>query len=169
MTLLAGNLLSLAGCLLMVSIGFVTKKERILYLQCVQCGLMGGANAILGAGAGAVANLLSVARNLLFAKRGGSPGWKVFFIAVQVALTLRGGMSGWLDWLPIVATAQFTWFLDTKRDETLKLSCVVGQAMWTVYDFSYRNYAAFVFDLLTLGSNAVGLARLRGKKAEISD
>lgn len=169
MTLLAGNLLSLAGCLLMVSIGFVTKKERILSLQCVQCGLMGGANYILGAGAGTVANLLSVARNLLFAKRGGTLGWKLFFIAAQVALTLWGGMSGWLDWLPVLATAQFTWCLDTKRDMTLKLSCITGQAMWTVYDLSYRNYAAFLFDLLTLGSNAVGLARLHGKKAEISD
>lgn len=165
MTLLAGNLLSLMGCLLMVATGFVIRKRQILYLQCAQCILMGGANCILGAGAGAVANLLSVARNLLFARRGGTLGWKLFFIAVQVLLTLRGGISGWLDWLPVVATAQFTWCLDTKSDMTLKLSCVAGQAMWAVYDLAYCNYAAFVFDLLTLGSNAVGIRALYSREA----
>ena len=40
-TVILGNLISLAGCLLMVLIGFLRKKSHILTAQCFQFGLLG--------------------------------------------------------------------------------------------------------------------------------
>ena len=46
--LLIGNAISMVGCLIMVLIGFLKRKNAILIAQCVQCLFMGAGNLILG-------------------------------------------------------------------------------------------------------------------------
>lgn len=157
MTVLLGNLVSLLGCLLMVAVGFIRKKERILTVQCFQLALMGAGNLILGAFSGVIANLVGIVRNLVFTKKQVTLPMKLLFIAVQLVLSLSALQNGMIEWLPILAMGLFTWFLDTKSEVTLKIIIMITTVMWLVYDLWYQNYVAMTFDIMTLISNAIGI------------
>lgn len=161
MTLLLGNLVSLLGCVLMVAVGFIRKKERILTVQCFQLMLMGTGNLILGAFSGVVANLVGIVRNLVFTKKQVNLPLKLLFIGIQLLLSLSALKNGMIEWLPILSAGLFTWFLDTKSERTLKIIIMITTAMWLVYDLWYCNYVAMTFDALTLISNAIGIFMLK--------
>lgn len=158
--ILLGNILSLIGCGLMVAIGFVRKKEKVLLYQCVQFTFMSMGNFALGAVSGTISNLLGIARNLVFAKTRGTVWMKVAFLAVQIGLTAIG-WSGAIEILPILATVVFVWFLDTESDAVFKVANICAMVMWLIYDFYYLNYVAGVFDILTIASNFAAIVSIR--------
>lgn len=159
--LVLGNVISLAGCVLMVAIGFLKKKEQILGAQCVQFALMGMGNLVLGAIAGVISNGVSILRNLVLTKVENKTWIKVAFIAAQAGLTLMFGGWKFIEWLPVIAVVVYTWFLDLKNPVTFKLMIIGLQVLWVVYDFYYRNYVAFSFDLFTIASTTIGIFMIR--------
>ena len=162
--LLIGNAVSMIGCLIMVGIGFLKKKSHILIAQSVQCAFMGAGNLILGGVSGFIANVVTILRNLVFAKREVTTALKLFFIALQVVLSLGSLGDGFICWLPVLAAVVFTWFLDTKSAATLKVVILFTQVMWLIYDIYYRNYVAATFDVLTMCSNLIGFFMVRKTK-----
>ena len=149
--------MSFAGCVLMVLAGFIKRKNNIIKLQCAQFTLMGAANIILGGFSGAVANGISLARNLFTLKFPFTLPVKLFFIALQVPVTILLNNYGLIGYLPLAATVIFTWFLDTKSDVVMKVVMTVTQVMWTVYDIYNKNYVGFGFDIAALIADFVGL------------
>ena len=164
-TILIGNIIAFAGCLLMVAVGFIREKKKILSTQCVQFALMGMSNLILGGTTGAIANLVSLLRNLVFFRKDSSTPLKLLFVAVQLLLsagTLGGSI---ISWLPVLATVLFTWFIDLKSEVMLKIVILVCQVMWLVYDYFHINYVSMAFDLLTMVSTTIGIIMIvRGRK-----
>lgn len=148
-----GNLISMVGCVLMVLIGFVRKKERVITLQCFQFGFLAAGNLILGAVSGFISGVVSILRNLIFPRVKGGLWLKLVFIALQVVFTVLAGWAGPISLLPLFAGILFTWFIDTKSDVQLKWVIIIAQVMWGFYDFYYRNFVAFTFDMLTIISN----------------
>ena len=59
-----GNIIAFLGCGLMVLVGFIKEKRRILSVQCIQFTLQGASNLILGGYSGFIANVVSILRNL---------------------------------------------------------------------------------------------------------
>lgn len=163
-TVLLGNIVALIGAALMVSTGFLKTKKQILAAQCFQYGVLSASNAILGAFTGITANVVGIARNLFCMKREFTVPWKLAFIAAQLALLFAFNADGWLGLLPAAATCVYTWFLDLKDERKLKLVIILTVLCWAVYDFLFRNYVTFAFDLGTVVSNTVGIITLR--KAE---
>ena len=163
-TVLLGNIVALIGAALMVSTGFLKTKKQILAAQCFQYGVLSASNAILGAFTGITANVIGIARNLFCMKREFTVPWKLVFIAAQLALLFAFNADGWLGLLPAAATCVYTWFLDLKDERKLKLVIILTVLCWAVYDFLFRNYVTFAFDLGTVVSNTVGIITLR--KAE---
>lgn len=159
--LLIGNGVSMVGCIIMVAIGFLKKKSHILAAQSVQCLFMGFGNLILGGVSGFIANIVSVIRNLVFAKWQPNLALKIGFILLQFLLSVSSLSSGWIAWLPILAAAVFTWFLDTKSEELLKIVIIGTMVLWLIYDVYYRNYVASFFDVLTILSNTMGFFMIR--------
>lgn len=164
--LILGNALSLVGCAIMVAIGLVKKKEKILHYQCVQFGFMAAGNLALGAVSGTISNFVGIFRNLAFAKNKGGWGLKLIFILLQLMLSAVFWMPEVTELLPIVATVLFVLFLDTKSDVLFKAINIVAMIMWVIYDFSNWNYVAFTFDILTIVSSAWAMVSLlKGRKA----
>lgn len=163
-TVLLGNIVALIGAALMVSTGFLKTKKQILAAQCFQYGVLSASNAILGAFTGITANVIGIARNLFCMKREFTVPWKLAFIAAQLALLFAFNADGWLGLLPAAATCVYTWFLDLKDERKLKLVIILTVLCWAAYDFLFRNYVTFAFDLGTVVSNTVGIITLR--KAE---
>lgn len=154
---LIGNIIALAGCILMVLVGFIMEKRRILYTQCVQFTLQGAANLILGGTSGFIANLVSIVRNLVFSKWKCSIWLKIAFIVLQLLLSLGILNEGSIALLPIASTVLFTWFIDTKSEVTLKIVIIFTQVLWGTYDLVHLNYVSVCFDFFTMVSNLIGI------------
>lgn len=152
-----GNLISFLGCLLMVSIGLLRKKEQILGVQCLQFSLMAVSNFLLGGISGTISNAVSIVRNLIFFKAKVTVPLKLGFIALQVLLSTGALRKSPLEWLPVLAAGAFTWFLDVKSEITLKAVIIATFFLWVVYDLCHRNYVAMTFDVLSIFSNAAGI------------
>lgn len=159
--LLIGNAVSMIGCLVMVGIGFLKKKSHILLAQSVQCAFMGVGNLILGAWGGFTANVVSIIRNLVFARFSINLWLKLLFIGLQLVLSLGTLDGSIIGWLPILAAAIFTWYLDTNSEVTLKIVIIGTLVMWLIYDLYYYNYVSAAFDAATIISNSIGLWMLR--------
>ncbi len=159
-----GNIASLIGCVIMVCIGLIRKKNHILLAQCAQFTFLGLGNLALGAFAGVIANAVSVARNLMFSKV--SPTWwlKLGFVLLQIALTLWTGIRSPYEWLPIISVIIFTLSLSLKTDAQFKLVLGLTQLLWLVYDLHYHNYVSATFDVLTVISTLVGIWMIRKAK-----
>ncbi len=162
--LLLGNIAAFIGCVIMVAIGLIKKKEHILTAQCFQFAFMGLGNLALGATAGFISNLVSIVRNLVFTRIRPTFALKIGFIAVQALLTLLIGGTALIEWLPVIAVVVYTWFLDIKNAVAFKLMIIGTQLLWTVYDLYYQNYVAFTFDLLTMVSTVIGIIRIKKEK-----
>ena len=159
--ILLGNLISFAGAFLMVVIGLIKRKEKVLAVQCVQFSLMGIGNLVLGGVTGALSNLISLVRNLICYKFGITIPLKLMFIAVQAGLSLWVNTQGLIGLLPVLAAIIFTWFLDIKSDLGMKILLIDTQCLWLVYDFTIMNYVSFAFDIMCLCANGVGIYRIR--------
>ena len=167
---LIGNIISFAGCALMVYVGFIKEKRRILSVQCIQFSLQGIANFLLGGMSGVIANIVSILRNLAFAKFKNTVWLKLFFIALQLVLSYKSLANGLINWFPLLAAVLFTWFLDVKSEVHLKLVIIITQVLWLIYDFIHINYVAVAFDTFTMISNAIGiymLLRLHSNKKDM--
>ena len=156
-----GNAVSLIGCTLMVLIGFLRKKEQILAVQCFQFGFLSAGNLILGGITGFISGVVSIVRNLVFARTGGSKKLKILFVVIQSVLTFLTGWPGLLGCLPLISGIILTWFIDAKSDTQFKVALIAAQVTWVIYDWNYRNYVAFVFDIFTILSNLAGILMIR--------
>ena len=164
---LAANIISFIGSLIMVSIGFIKERKHILTAQCVQWVIMGISNLMLGGVTGLIANLVSIFRNLYSLRRDLTRPVKYAFIALQIAASAPFNKLGLLGWLPVFAAISFTLFLDVKDERILKCAIIFGQILWAIFDFSLKNYAAFAFDLFTCVSTLIGIWRImRARKQE---
>ena len=152
--LLIGNAFSMIGCLIMVFIGFLKRKNHILIAQSVQCVFMGVGNLVLGGISGFICNMVTILRNFAFLKFQNTTLLKIFFILLQFVLSISTLRIGWISWLPILAAALFTWYMDTKSEAKLKIIILCTQVMWLTYDLYFRNYVASAFDVMTMISNS---------------
>ena len=155
--LLIGNSISMIGCMIMVLIGFLKKKNQILMAQCIQCLFMGVGNLVLGGVSGFICNIVTILRNIVFLRLPNTNRMKIAFILLQFVLSVGTLSAGWISWLPIVSAALFTWFMDTKSEAKLKIIILCTQVMWLTYDLYFRNYVASAFDVMTFVSNVIGL------------
>lgn len=165
--IIAANFVSLIGSLLMIGIGFIKSKKNILVAQSFQFAIMGAANLMLGGITGFISNILSMLRNIITFRWKLTVPIKLGFILSQIIITLIVNKIGLLGWLPVIAASVFTWFLDTESEVFLKIVIIGTLLLWIVYDLCLMNYSAFIFDLLTVASNLIGIYRVRKDKPAV--
>ncbi len=159
-----GNAIFFVGALIMIGIGFIRSKNKILGAQCVQFAVMGIAQVVLGGFSGAIANLVGILRNILGIRvKFGTP-LKFFFCALQIGMTFFVMPKTIIDWFPVMSTCLYTCFLDTKSTVVLKMVMIVCQALWVAYDFVIQNYTGMVFDVSAIVSLTAGIVMLQKAK-----
>ena len=177
--LLIGNAISFIGATIMVLVGFIKSREKILLAQIVQLVLMGIGNLVLGGITAVITNAVSIIRNLVCFKWQFTLPLKLFFTGLQIILALYSMYTGQnvmpagsdpyhvIIWFPIIGTAMFTMCLDVKSDAVLKVVIVISQVFWLIYDLTIMNFASAIFDVLTIISTTIGVIMiLRGKKKD---
>lgn len=156
-TILA-NIIAFAGCMIMVLIGLIKTKRKMLIAQNIQMGLQTIANILLGGYSGAISSTLGIIRNTVTLKRELTRPIKIIFIALQGVLTiLFGNPTVLINWLPFASNAIFISMLHAKNPVVIKVSIMVSTACWIVYDLHYANYVTCAFDILTVISNLIGI------------
>jgi len=163
-TLLIGNILALVGSIMMVAIGLVKRREKILGAQCAQFCIYAAANAFLGGWSGCIANLVSLVRNFVTLRFSLTVPLKLVFIAAQAGITALVNVEGARGWIPVAAAAMYTWFLDTKSEIKLKSIIIITQSMWFYYDMIIHNYVSMAFDIMTFISTGIGIYMLVREK-----
>lgn len=167
---LLGNFISLLACVVMVLIGFIKNKEKILIAQCGQFVLMGASNFVLGGYGSVIANIISLARNVVFTKFKSTPMLKIFFIVLQLVLSIKTLSLNPISWIPFVAVAVFTWYIDT--DDVIKFKAVMMGTviLWTAYDLSFKNYVLAASDVFTFISTGISIYQIKkAAKKEIPE
>jgi len=159
--IIIGNVISLIGASVMVAIGFIKNKDKVILAQCAQFGIMGLGNLVLGGYTAVVSNAVSIVRNLFCLKWKFTTPLKLIFIAIQLILAYLVNQDGIIGWLPVIAGVLFTWFLDTKSDITLKVIIIITEIMWVVFDVYKFNYTSMTFDILTIITNTIGIITIR--------
>lgn len=161
--LITGNLISLAGSIVMVCIGLIKSRKKILLFQNLQFLLMAFGNLILGGVSGFIANIVSILRNFFCLKFTYTKQWKIFFVVLQTgisAVTLYYSGFHWKEILPILSTVIYTCSLGSQDAVFLKKIMIICTAMWVVYDLMTLNISAFVFDILTITTTFVSIIHL---------
>ena len=105
-SILLGNGIALFGAVLMAAIGLIKQRKHILATQCVQFGIMGIANLILGGINGFVSALVSITRNLICLKWELTTPIKIGIISIQAVLALSIDRSG-VYWHPAGAVCLY--------------------------------------------------------------
>ncbi|WP_295866167.1 YgjV family protein [uncultured Oscillibacter sp.] len=155
--ILLGNGIALFGAVLMAAIGLIKQRKHILAAQCVQFGIMGIANLILGGINGFVSALVSITRNLICLKWELTTPIKIGIISIQAVLALSIDRRGVIGILPGLSACICTWFLDTTDEIKLKMVIIIAQVCWLIYDRSILNDVSFAFDIITILANLVGI------------
>ncbi|MCQ2558887.1 MAG: YgjV family protein [Oscillospiraceae bacterium] len=151
--IILGNIIALVGSLIMASLGLIKDEKKLLTVQNIQFAVFTVGNLVLGGITGAIANFVSMLRNILCIKINFGLGWKLFFIALQSVLSLVFNNAGLLGLLPVFAACIFTLCMGFSNELLLKSAIVLGQLAWAVYDFNIMNYTTLVFDILAVCSS----------------
>lgn len=159
--IILGNIISFVGACLMVGAGLLKKRRTILVVQCVQFGIMGSANFILGGITGGLSALVSIARNVVCAQKKMTFSVKLLFTFLLIILCIGSNTAGLLGILPILSACLYTWLLDIEGERNLKLVIIIAQSFWVIYDVALMNYVSFAFDILTIIANLVGIVTLK--------
>lgn len=162
--ILVANVISIVSCTMMVLIGLIKNKNKILLSQCVQFVLMGISHYLLGATGGVVATVVSILRNIVFFKFKTSVPLKIVFVALSVVLSLGTVTLNPITWLPILSTSLFTWVIDSEDIIKFKNVMILTVCMWFVYDAYHLNFVSAAFDAFTVISTGFSVWQI--KKAQ---
>ena len=152
-----GNVVFFLGAVILVLLGIIRTKRNILIAQTLQEVFMGVGMLILGGIAGFIVDTISIFRNLVCIQWKYTLKWKLIFVAAQVGFYAAFGSEGLYGWLPVVAMALFTWYLDSENVVLLKSLIAGMQLMWLIYDISISNYVGIVVDVVSAVTNSVGI------------
>lgn len=156
--ILIANALTLVGSVILTLSGLIKNKKKFLVVQCVMTCAFAAGNLLLGGYSGTIVNGMNLFRNLINVNGRFTRPQKIIFIAIQTGMTLLIGTDSLIMWLPVIANAVFTWFMDTEDMVRLKLIFGSCQLMWAVYDFSIKNYAGVPFDIAAIVTSSIAIA-----------
>lgn len=160
-SIIVANIISIVSCTMMVLIGLIKNKNKILLSQCVQFTLMGVSHYLLGGMGGVWATVVSILRNLAFFKFKVTVPLKILFVALSVVLSLGTVTFNPITWLPILATSLFTWVIDSEDIIKFKNVMILTVCMWFVYDAVHLNFISAAFDAFTVFSTGYSVWQIK--------
>ena len=164
MNVLIANIVALIASIIMVSIGLIKKKKKIIYVQTIQIALFVLSNIILGAISGIIINSISCIRNILCYKNKLTTKVKISIIVLSTILTIIFNNQGVIGFLPLISSIIYIAYMDLKSVVKYKRVLMITLALWLVYDFYIMSYTSALFDLISIISAGVGIYQLSKKR-----
>ena len=164
MEILIGNVIALIASLIMVGIGLVRNKKRIIYFQSIQIGLFVLSNFILGGYTGAIINVLNFIRNIICYKDKLGTKEKGIIGLLSIVLTVLFNNLGIIGYLPLLASLIYLFLMNTKGVVKFKFVMIITMIMWLIYDITIKSYTSASFDALTILTTYISIWQIRKKK-----
>lgn len=163
MNVLIANIVALIASIIMVSVGLIKKKKRIIYVQTIQIALFVLSNILLGAISGIIINSISCIRNILCYKNKLTKHVKILIIILSTILTLVFNNQGLMGLLPLISSVVYIIYMDQKNVIKYKNVLRFTLMLWFIYDFYIMSYTSSLFDLISVISTTIGINELKKK------
>ena len=161
MNLVIGNLISLIACILMVYLGLIKNKKRIIFLQTIQIFLMALSNLVLNGITGTIINSISCFQNILCYYDKLNLMWKILINFIAVSLSLYFNNIGLIGLLPAISMFLYTFFMDVKNIIKYKNLVILTMVLWLIYDIKINAYVSAVFDFLNIVTNIISIISIK--------
>ena len=154
-TIIIGNIVAFIAASISLIIGIIKSKKKVLYVQTIQYSIYSIANFILGGFSGAIANGISIIRNILCYKEKLTRPIILLIIIVSTILTLSFNNLGFIGILPLFNTIVYTIFINIKDEFKFKILILTQMILWFIYDLTIRSYTSAAFDFITAIASAI--------------
>lgn len=168
MRLLIGNIVALIGSIIMIMVGLIKSKKKILIVQTIQVAFFMVSNFILEGFSGVIINGSNIVRNILCYKDKFTTKIKVILGIVITITTIYFNNKGIIGYFPLISALACLIFYGEKNVMKYKLWLGLTTILWLVYDAYIQSYTAAIFDLSFIISNFIGMYRVHidNKKKE---
>jgi hypothetical protein len=145
----------------------VDNRKKILGLLIIGMVFLAAHQFLLGALAGAIANGLTIVRNLVFRQKNETPIlqhfiWPYLFSAILVATGLFF-WQGWHSILPALAVTASTFALWVNNTKTIRLLSLIGPLLWLPYAFVIDSIPTILIQLVIVTSILIAMFRFDRK------
>ena len=161
MNILIGNIIMFVASMIMVSLGILRDKKKIILLQTIQIFMMAIGSIFLCSIPGAIINLFACGRNMLAYYDKLNRNNKIILIILSVGCSLLFNNIGVWGLFPVISSVLYISLIDTKDVSKYKLLEVTSTSLWLAHDIHILAYTCVVFDILTILSNAITYVRLK--------
>lgn len=162
--IILGNFVALIASILMIYVGTIKEKSRIIFVQTIQIMITIVGNVILGGITGAIINVICCIRNILCYKEKLSKTVQIILIVLSVIFSLIFNDLGLIGLLPLISTVIYTIFMNIQDVVKFKILIMVTTFMWFIYDFTILAYSAAIFDLLCVFTNFITIIKIKMSK-----
>ena len=169
---IAGQVLSILAMICNVLSYQQKKQSTLLLCQMLGCALFSASYFMLGAVMGAIINIISVIRAVLFSfpdkLHTSHPAWLLGFTASYIVMYILGftvfgtELSVWsliIEFLPVFAMTALSIGFRSKSAKTVRRFGLVASPAWLVYNAYYMSIGALIGEVFNLASIGVGIAR----------
>ena len=169
---IAGQVLSiLAMCCNVIS--YQQKKQSMLLVcQMTGCALFSASYFMLGATMGAIINIISVIRAIIFSfpekLRTSHPAWLIglcstYALMYVLGFTVFGIELTWIsliiEFLPIFAMTALSIGFRSDNAKTVRRFGLIASPAWLIYNAYYMSIGALIGEGFNLASIGIGIAR----------
>ncbi len=159
--LIIGNIIALIGSILMVCTGLIKKKDKIIFVQTIQIGLMIISNFVLGGITGAITNIISCIRNILCYKNKLNKIAKTLIIIASAICAILFSNTGFISLLPLFCTIIYTLFMNIKDVIKFKWLIIFTMIIWLIYDIYIKSYTSSIFDFMSVITNMFSIYKIK--------
>jgi hypothetical protein len=164
MNIIIGNIIALIASIIMVSIGLIKNKNKIIYIQTIQIGLLVLSNLVLGAITGSLINGISCIRNILCYKNKLNKKAKMLIILLSTTISILLNNQGIIGFLPLISLIIYTIYMDVKNVVKFKYILMLTLILWFIYDLYIMSFTSACFDLISTITAAIGIYQLKNKR-----
>lgn len=168
---LSAQVLALITCVIS-ALSYISKRKDIYLAEQLSVNILYCLQyLILGAFSGAISNIISLAKYIVFyinAKKGKkNPLWQVIFFCLISLILGCFALSEWYTVIPIVTSVIFTVAIWQDNPVVLRIIVIVCSLLWIVYNISVGAYVSAVYSGVELVFALVTMIKLimeRNKK-----
>ena len=161
MTILVGNCICLIGNVVYMVSGLGKGKQQILMLQALFLMCMCLGYGFLGAWVAVIGDIIGIGTRLLAYKGKLNIWFKILSSALFIAVSLVFNPITIVNMLPIISIVAFTFLMDTKDKNRLRIYSMLTLLPWFIYDFHNMAYTNIVINGIAVVIYTIGIIKTK--------
>ena len=161
LVIIIGNIIALAGSLLMVYSGLLKKAKDVIFVQSIQVTLQAASNLVLGGISGAIVDLLNLVRNIIFYNNNLTNIVKIILTIRTIFLCVYLNNLGIIGDLPLIGAVLYLWLMDIPDPKKFKYLNIFVLFLWLIYDLYILSFASALFDFATIITNVIAVIKIQ--------